>query len=156
ETTTITTDPASDVDHYFGAALAIGIVKKTGTSPANTTDNPLEPGPRILVGDPVVWTFDVTNKGNVPLVDVTVTDDQLGAICSIGALDVNETKHCTNPVAATALRGQHVNTGTATGKARVVTADGQETTASTTGTDVDHYFGVDPRLVIVKKTGTTV
>ena len=34
------------------------------------------PGPQIPVGDPVTWTYVVTNPGNVAIADVAVTDDQ--------------------------------------------------------------------------------
>ena len=38
----------------------------------------LGPGPQIAVGDPVTWTYVVTNPGNVPIADVAVDDDQAG------------------------------------------------------------------------------
>ena len=43
----------SNPDHYFGAQPAVAIVKKT-----NETNNDVEPGPHVLTGSPVVWTYE--------------------------------------------------------------------------------------------------
>ena len=64
---------ATDPSHYFGVASAIDIEKSTNGADA---DDP--PGPLITVGDPVTWTYVVTNPGNAPIADVAVTDDQAG------------------------------------------------------------------------------
>src|SRR5262249_56551557 len=72
KTVTVT---ARDIDHYFGADPNVAIVKKT-----LGTDNNVPPGPIKLVGSPVQWTYSVTNTGNVPLVDLTVTDDKEGPV----------------------------------------------------------------------------
>jgi hypothetical protein len=63
---------ASNPDHYFGADPKIGIVTKTN----GTSD--LAPPLAIRVNTPVVWTYEVTNQGNVTLSGVTVTDSQPG------------------------------------------------------------------------------
>ena len=143
---------ANDVDHYFGAAPEVKLVKLTGTNNANSTDNNSAPGPVILVGDPVLWTYVVKNTGNVALTDLTVTDDPLGAICPIESLAVGESRPCTKT--GTAERGQHQNTGTATARADVLTVTGQRSVIRTAN-DVDHYFGADPKIAIVKKTNGT-
>ncbi|MGB5391399.1 MAG: hypothetical protein WBP10_14595, partial [Thermoanaerobaculia bacterium] len=45
------------------------------------------PGPSVPIGDPVQWTYVVTNNGSVALTSVVVDDDQLGPIdCPEGAL----------------------------------------------------------------------
>ncbi|MBP1909051.1 DUF7507 domain-containing protein [Methanolobus bombayensis] len=44
-------------------------------------DNPT--GPELSLGDAVTWTYVVTNTGDVPLENVVVTDDMIGAITNI-------------------------------------------------------------------------
>ena len=75
----------TDPSHYFGAAPAIDIEKATNGEDA---DSPT--GPYIIVGDLVTWTYNVTNTGNVPLVNVNVTDDMEGYIGTIAYLGVGE------------------------------------------------------------------
>ena len=66
----------TDVDpsHYFGVNPAIDIEKSTNGEDADTPT-----GPAIQVGDLVVWTYDVTNTGNVALA-IDVTDNQGQAV----------------------------------------------------------------------------
>lgn len=117
----------SNPDHYFGQKASISIVKKT-----NGTNNDSPPGPTVTVGSTVTWTYFVTNTGNVPLTNVTVTDDKVGFICTIGTLAPGATAApCTKTGPATA--GQYINYGTATGK--------PPTGPNVTATNVDHYFG---------------
>jgi hypothetical protein len=65
----------TDPSHYFGADPRVDIEKATNGVNA---DRP--PGPGICVGGSVLWTYEVTNTGNVPLTDIQVSDDQLGRI----------------------------------------------------------------------------
>jgi plastocyanin len=52
--------------------------------------------PEIAPGDTVTWTYVVTNIGNVPLQNVTVTDDQGAAVsCPQTTLEVGESMNCT-------------------------------------------------------------
>ena len=61
----------SDANNSFvAAAPAIAIAKQTNGQTALTP-----PGPIVTVGSTVTWTYDVTNPGNEPLKNVTVTDD---------------------------------------------------------------------------------
>jgi hypothetical protein len=64
--------PVTDNDpaHYFGGAPGINIEKYTNGEEA---DDPF--GPFIMEGDPVTWTYVVTNTGGVPLTSVVVIDD---------------------------------------------------------------------------------
>jgi uncharacterized repeat protein (TIGR01451 family) len=101
-----------DPSHYFGSAPGIHIVKLTNGDDANTL-----PGPSIEEGDPVTWTYVVTNTGNVPLQNVVVTDDQQGTVSSFtgdtngnGLLDLSET--WTYTLTDTAQDGPYSNIGT--------------------------------------------
>jgi uncharacterized repeat protein (TIGR01451 family) len=74
--------------------------------------NPDSIGP----GETVTYTFKVTNTGDVTLFDVNVTDDKLGHICTIGRLDVGETRTCTADFTASSdFGGPLVNVGKAKG-----------------------------------------
>jgi hypothetical protein len=46
-------------------------------------------------GDPVTYTFVVTNIGDVTLFEITVDDDKLGHICDIAELGVGDSAECT-------------------------------------------------------------
>jgi|GEM_PF-2839266 len=98
----------SDPANYFGAAPAIDIEKHV-----NDEDADLPTGPVIPVGDPVIFTFYVTNTGNVDLVEVVVTDDVFGPIGMIPLLPVGVTETFTlDPMPAE--EGQHTNMASAT------------------------------------------
>jgi hypothetical protein len=76
------------------------------------TANPDSIGP----GETVTYTFEVTNTGDVTLFDVGVTDDKLGHICTIGRLEVGETRTCTADFTASSdFGGPLVNVGKAKG-----------------------------------------
>ena len=81
----------------------------------------------IPVGDPLTWTYKVTNTGNVTLTNVTVTDDKLandGTVIDCGGVSPNKnviaslapaaSKTCT--ATGTAVANLYENTGTASGK----------------------------------------
>ncbi|WMW23359.1 hypothetical protein RE476_05950 [Methanolobus mangrovi] len=131
--------PVNDTDpsHYFGAAPAIDIEKATNGEDA---DSPT--GPTIPVGDLVTWTYNVTNIGNVPLVNVNVTDDMEGYIGTIAYLGVGES-NTSLFATGTAAAGQYANNATAE-----AVYDGQ----SVNDTDPSHYFGAAPAIDIEKAT----
>jgi uncharacterized repeat protein (TIGR01451 family) len=88
-----------DASHYCNFNPAIDIEKATNGVDADDPD--AGDAPIIEPGDPVTWTYVVTNIGNVDLFNVVVTDDQ-GAtvICPGGtnvipSLPVNATETCT-------------------------------------------------------------
>ena len=145
--TTSTGTEVTDADpsHYFGARAELAVQKST-----NGIDADVGPGPQVPVGDPVTWTYVVTNPGNVAIADVAVADDQAGVNPAFvggdddsdGLLDPSET--WTFEATGTATAGQYENTGTATG------TDPQGLGLS--ATDPSHYFGVRSGLEIQKST----
>jgi len=132
----------TDPSHYFGAAgPAIGIVKKTNGVDANS-----QPGPSVGLGEPVTWTYEVKNEGDVPLEDVAVTDDKgITPVYSSGddgdgVLEVGETwVYSASGVAAS---GQYSNTGTAEGWFEGI---------KVSDSDLSHYFGVAPASIDMEK-----
>jgi hypothetical protein len=122
-----------------GAVPAIEIEKTTIGVDA---DDP--PGPYISVGEPVEWTYTVTNTGNVMLTGVTVVDDQPGVTpdCAPFDLQPDETVVCT--ASGVAVEGQYGNLGVATGHPPV----GDPVMAE----DPSHYFGMFAGLDIEKAT----
>jgi uncharacterized repeat protein (TIGR01451 family) len=118
-------------------APAVTIQKFTNGADANTV-----PGPFVHIGDPVAWTYVVTNTGNTPLSAIAVTDDRGVTVnCPATTLGTGEEMTCT--AAGTAASGQYANVGTvnAVGAGTPVTAN-----------DPSHYFGVDPGIDIEKST----
>jgi uncharacterized repeat protein (TIGR01451 family) len=135
--TTPTGVQVQDVDpsHYFGDVPGINLEKDT-----NGVDADEAPGPFIPVGDPVLWTYVVTNSGNSPLTDVAVTDDQgVTVSCPQDALAVGEVMRCT--ASGTSAIGQYENVGS-------VTATGP--TGDVSDEDPSHYFGAVSEIDIEK------
>ncbi|HKV13228.1 MAG TPA: hypothetical protein VJ725_34125 [Thermoanaerobaculia bacterium] len=119
----------SDASHYFGQQQKASIRIKKYT---NGEDADVAPGPSIKVGDPVKWTYIVTNDGEVALSNVKVTDDKGVAVsCPKTTLAAGESMTCTGNGTATA--GQYKNIGTATG----TPPSGSNVTSS----DPSHYYG---------------
>ncbi|MBC7170730.1 hypothetical protein H5T54_07400, partial [Candidatus Bipolaricaulota bacterium] len=135
-TTTYSGQTVSDTDpsHYFGAQPGLVLEKKTNGVDADTL-----PGPVVVAGSTVTWTYEVTNTGNVPLTNIAVTDDQVGSIGTIPSLDVGATATLTKT--GTAVAGQYENRGTAT-----TTYSGE----TVSDTDPSHYFGAAPAIDIEK------
>lgn len=94
-------------------------------------------GPQLVVGEAVVWTYEVMNTGSVTVDNVAVTDDIIGVVtCPKTALTPGESMTCT--AYGTATEGQYGNVGTVTAKyeGRNVGED----------TDPSHYFATTPPL----------
>ena len=105
----------------------------------------MAPGPSIVVGDTVTWTYVVTNTGNVDLVDVVVTDDIEGVIsCPAATLAVGESMTCS--ATGTATAGQYTNNSDVVGTDPVGT--------NVTDEDPSNYFGVDSAIDVEKATNT--
>ena len=137
-TATATSDEAGPVDnsHSVDIVTAPGITIDKST---NGQDADTAPGPSLTVGDPITWTYVVSNTGNVTLTNITVTDSDLGPVGTISSLAPGASQTLT--MTGTAVSGQYANTGTAS-----VTFGG------TTYTDSDdsHYVGVGADLSLTK------
>ena len=108
------------------SASAVQIVKSTNGQDANEA-----PGPTLVVGSAVTWTYVVTNTGTVPLTNVVVRDDRnVTVTCPATTVAVGQSMTCRGTGVATA--GQYRNVGT-------VTANSGTSTVS--DTDASHYFG---------------
>jgi uncharacterized repeat protein (TIGR01451 family) len=116
--------------------LDLRLVKSTNGADAN-----VPPGPYILPGYAVQWTYNVINAGNVVLSNLVVTDDKgLTVTCPVTTLAPGSETTCSaSGVAAT---GQYINKGTATAKSPL----GE----SLTDVDMSHYFGVTTGISLVK------
>ncbi|MEM7033779.1 MAG: SdrD B-like domain-containing protein, partial [Chloroflexota bacterium] len=134
-----------DSSHYLGfvpGQASVDIEKYTNNVDADTPT-----GPEIAVGDPVQWSYEVVNNGNYDLVNVVVTDDVLGQICTIASLPQGASDTCT--ANGTAQEGQYTNLGSVT--ADPVDGNGDPATnpdgspiASPSDTDRSHYLGFIP------------
>lgn len=129
-----------DLSHYTGtddSAAAIEIQKST-----NGEDADDEPGAIVNVGDPVEWTYVVTNIGNVQIAQLTVSDRPEGPVpCRSDSLAPGESTNCAlNGVAAA---GQYTNQATARATSRV---------GEVSDADLSHYFGSDPDVSLEKLT----
>jgi hypothetical protein len=121
------------------AAQDVLIEKRTNGQDA---DSP--PGPVLVVGDPVAWTYEVTNATGRDLVEIVVTDDQGVVVsCPATTLGPGESMTCTGN--GTVQAGQYANVGTVTAEQ----PDGTPVEDS----DPSHYFGQEaPALSIEKST----
>jgi len=111
KTTTLDEDPS----HYHGTTTPlppmVHIEKATNGQDADSA-----PGPQLTVGDPVTWTYVVTNTGPVVLSNLAVVDDQEGTVsCPKTTLAVGESMTCS--LVGTAVEGQYVNVGSVCGTA---------------------------------------
>jgi hypothetical protein len=135
---------SSDPSSYFGAAPAFTIEKLT-----NGYD-----GKDILTGQPITWTYKVTNTGNIDLTNLQVKDDNGTpantsddfVVGSIASLPVGSNQ--TLEKASTAITGAYANIGTATN----TYTDGLGNTKDLSATDPSNYFGAKPALTINKLT----
>jgi hypothetical protein len=130
----------TDVSHYTGtddASAAIEIQKATNGEDADDA-----PGPIVNVGDPVAWTYVVTNIGNVEIAQLEVSDRPAGPVpCRADSLDPGESTNCA--LNGTAEAGQYTNQARATAASRL---------GEVSDTDLSHYFGSDPDVSLDKQT----
>ena len=157
---TVTGDPEDgsssvtddDPSSYFGPLPAIELEKLTN-GPGQT---PMD-GAYIAMGDPVVWTYHITNTGNVSLTDIVVADDN-GTLDDVSDDFVVDANSCLvlqvpllpgNSVICTAsgiaTSNWYTNTATVTG---FPTNGG----SSVTDDDPSSYFGLKPAIDLEKAT----
>jgi uncharacterized repeat protein (TIGR01451 family) len=126
-----------DPSHYFGAAPSIAIDKQTADDYGNEGD-----ALGILPGETVTWNYYVTNDGNVPLENVSVTDSQgVTVTCPQDTLAVGESMTCT--ASGTATEGWYNNVGTASGDY----SDDVGNSTTVTDEDGSSYYGLTPGTV---------
>ena len=141
--TVTTAEGPSDVDpsHYFAALSSVSIEKQT-----NGEDADLPTGPRVNIGDPVTWTYIVTNDGTLTVTNLVVTDDNGTpadpaddvVIGTIAALAPNEQQTLT--LAGIAVEGQYANVGCVAIGGLVEDCD------------PSHHYGIIPSIDLEKHT----
>jgi hypothetical protein len=126
--------PADPTKVFDSQCRVVGASVKIEKS-TNGEDADDAPGPTVLVGSPISWTYVVTNNGTVNLTNVAVADDQgVGVNCGgQTALVPQQAMTCTG--SGVAVLGQYRNVGT-------VTASWSGGTVS--DSDASHYLGVTP------------
>jgi uncharacterized repeat protein (TIGR01451 family) len=145
------------------ALPAVSLVKKTNGQDANSA-----PGPFIAVGQPVTWTYEISNPGTTELVDVQVVDDNgtpstpgddINAVYLSGDTDVDNILDTSETwifrATGTATEGQYENNAT-------VTADPSDRTGvplpgfgDVTDDDPSHYWGATAGINVVKRVQTS-
>lgn len=111
----------------------------------NGVDADQAPGPDVLVGSTVEWTYVVVNTGDVALTGIAVTDDQgVSVSCPADTLQPGGTMTC--EASGVAVSGQYANTGTATGTA----TDADVDTTLVSDEDDSHYIGRTPAIDLEK------
>lgn len=131
---------ASDPSHYFGTVPGITLEKFTNGIDADLP----EQGPTLAVGCDVLWTYEITNTGNILLDNLVLVDDQVGPIsCPAETLPTGESMLCS--ASGTAIEGQYANIGT-------VTAFPQSSSSQLTATDPSHYNGITASIDLEKST----
>ncbi|MEM7127859.1 MAG: choice-of-anchor E domain-containing protein [Chloroflexota bacterium] len=144
---------------YVYRVPSIEIEKSTNGSDA---DEPT--GPQILAGDPVTWTYQITNTGTIThgvpfsAADIQILDSdvslQINRDLSTDAnsddiLSMGES--WTYLATGTATQGQYTNVGTVIGTVPVL-AGIITPTITVSDTDPSHYFSITPAIDIEKST----
>lgn len=118
---------------YFYENGSIDLEKWTNDEDADDA-----PGPFLLLGQPVTWTYLVTNTGPVALEEITILDDREGEItCPSRTLGAGEMMVCTLASTTGAQAGQYANVATVTAKTR---DDGVNPQREVSDSDPSHYY----------------
>ena len=122
-----------DPSHYFGAKPGLDLQVCTGgealaaCSEGSDGDHDSLPGAILLEDEPVVYTYTATNTGNVPINNVSVTDNSgLPVDCGNfdGTLGVDESVTCT--AEELTVQGPHESAGQADADYTIVNEQGNE------------------------------
>lgn len=124
-----------DVSHYFGADPSIFLEIQTNGINA---ENP--PGPPIKVGDPITWSYKISNEGNVRIYDLLLIDDRAGVVQCPNEIMPSDTITCTKT--GEAKEGQYQNTAIVSGEWLI----GQQIFSS----DTSYYHGYYNRIYLPK------
>ena len=126
---------AADGSSYFGVNPQIDIDESSNVD-----------GLEILPGTSITWIYEVTNPGNVPLSNVTVTDSVSGVtpVLMQGDIDADDQLDTDEiwvyEASGTTIKGAYTSTGTARGSY----SDSASHSRTATATDTSSYFGADP------------
>jgi hypothetical protein len=126
--------PADPTRVFDSQCRVVGASVKIEKS-TNGHDADDAPGPTVLVGSPISWTYVVTNNGTVNLTNVAVADDHGVAVNCGGQTVLAPEQSFTCTGSGVAALGQYRNVGT-------VTASWTGGTVS--DSDASHYLGVTP------------
>ncbi len=126
------------------ASLVVGEPSIDVEKSTNDEDADAPAGPLIAVGDPVTWTYDVTNTGDVTLTDITVVDDKIGAVPGSPIAAIAPGEVVTLTATETAVPGPYANS--------VTVAGDPGTGTFVSDSDPSHYFGVEAAISIEKAT----
>ena len=113
-------------------------------------------GLTVLKGDSLIWRYTVTNTGDKPLSDVSVSDSEAGVTPAYvsGDTNGNDMLDLTETWVFEATGGEAIqgllNTGTVT--ATGTGADPATHSKTVTATDTSDYTGYDPAIAITKVT----
>lgn len=131
---------STDTSFYFGADPSVKIITMIGGDDANESR-----GPDFAVGEEMTWLYQVTNTGNVPLTNVSVTNASGTVVGVIPYLAPGETIELTE--LGIAIAGQQSNLGSVLG----IPPAGL---SAVSGSDPAHYYGVTPSVDITKYVST--
>ncbi len=140
-TPTVTVGPGEEISHLdagftpFVAAPAVSLEKAT-----DGIDADVSPGPELVVGEEVTFTYVVTNTGNVALADIVITDDVEGEVCSVESLAVGASAQC--ELVSVVVEGAYANVGSV--DAQPVDENGEPSGDRVSATDPSHHTGAEP------------
>jgi hypothetical protein len=104
-----------DEGGYFGAAPDVALKKLTNGQLAVAP-----PGPGIIAGQAVIWSYHISNTGNITLTTVVVTDDYGTlteaddvVVCEVSDLAPGQARLC--QLGGSAVLGQYANVATVVG-----------------------------------------
>jgi uncharacterized repeat protein (TIGR01451 family) len=121
----------SDPSHHFGVITPTVEIKKL----TNGQSAEAAPGPSLIAGQPVTWSYIVTNTGNMPFSSISIIDDREGPIaCPFFNLTVGQSVICLRT--GTVISGPYENRATVTASYNVPNVRG-----TTTANAISHYTG---------------